>query len=75
MPTKSSKYERSKLGAILDERGLTLKEFAEMVYIKTGYLIAVTNLSNYFTGFKPLKTIEIARKFAETLEIPITDIL
>lgn len=75
MATKTGNYNRSKLGSILDERGLTLKDFAEMVYVKTGYLIAVTNLSNYCTGFKPLKTIEIAKKFAETLEIPITDIL
>lgn len=75
MAAKTGNYERSKLGKILDDRGLSLKDFAEMVYIKTGYLIAVTNLSNYCTGFKPLKTIEIAKKFSETLEIPITDIL
>ena len=75
MAAKTGNYERSKLDQILDDRGLSLKEFAEIVQIKTGYLIAVTNLSNYCTGFKPLKTIEIAKKFAETLEIPITDIL
>ena len=72
---KESKYIRSKLGVILDERNLTLKDFAAMVYDKTGYFIAVTNLSNYCTGFKPLKKIEIAKIFSDTLEIPITDIL
>ena len=72
---KESKYERSKLGVILDERNLTLKDFAAMVYEKKGYFIAVTNLSNYCTGFKPLKKIEIAKIFAETLDLPITDLL
>ena len=46
-----------------------------MVYEKKGYFIAVTNLSNYCTGFKPLKKIEIAKIFAETLDLPITDLL
>jgi hypothetical protein len=72
---KQSKYIRSKLGVILDERNLTLKDFAAMVYEKTGYFIAVTNLSNYCTGFKPLKKIEIAKIFSDTLEVPITDLL
>mgnify|MGYP003344998157 FL=1 len=73
--TQVSKYTRSKLGLILDERGLSLKDFAAMVYEKTGYFIAVTNLSNYCTGFKALKKIQVAKMFADTLEIPITDIL
>lgn len=73
--TQESKYKRSKLGLILDERGLSLKDFAAMVYEKTGYFIAVTNLSNYCTGFKELKKIQVAKMFADTLEIPITDIL
>ena len=72
---KESKYIRSKLGVFLDERNLTLKDFAAMVYEKTGYFIAVTNLSNYCTGFKPLKKIEIAKIFSDTLEVPITDLL
>lgn len=72
---QESKYTRSKLGMILDERGLSLKDFAAMVYEKTGYFIAVTNLSNYCTGFKELKKIQVAKMFADTLEVPITDIL
>jgi hypothetical protein len=75
MPQSTKSLTRSKLGTILDERELTLKQFAAMVYEKTGYLIAVTNLSNYCTGYKPIKTVEIAIYFAETLEVPITDIL
>jgi hypothetical protein len=75
MEKKEKQYQRSKLGTILDERGLTLRDFATMVYEKTGYLIAVTNLSNYCTGFRPIKKIEIAKMFADTLEVQITDIL
>lgn len=75
MEKKEKTYQRSKLGTILDERGLTLRDFATMVYEKTGYLIAVTNLSNYCTGFRPIKKIDIAKMFADTLEVQITDIL
>ncbi len=67
--------QKSKLGQIIKQRGLTQKEFAEMVFQKTGYLIAVTNLSNYCSGYKNIKKIDTIQKFAETLEIPITDIL
>ena len=67
--------ERSKLGQIIREKGLTQKEFAEMVFQKTGYLIAVTNLSNYCSGYKEIRKIDTAKKFAETLEVPITEIL
>lgn len=68
-------YERSKLGKLLDERGLTLKEFAEILYEKTGYLIAITNLSNFCTGYRQIKKIEIAKNFAKALDVDITEIL
>jgi hypothetical protein len=68
-------YDRSKLGVLLDERNLTLKDFAALVYEKTGYLIAITNLSNYCTGYKPIKKVETAMFFAQALEVPLTDIL
>lgn len=74
MPKRKNE-ERSKLGKILTERGLTLKQFAEMVFEKTGYFIAVTNLSNFATGFRQIKKIEIARYFAETLDVDLKDIL
>ena len=72
---KEATYQRSKLGVILKDRDLTLKEFAELIFIKTGYFIAITNLSNYCTGYRPISSIKVAQKFAETLELPITDIL
>lgn len=67
--------EKSNLGRIIKERGLTQRQFAEMVFQKTGYLIAVTNLSNYCSGYKNIKKIDTIQKFAETLEVPITEIL
>jgi hypothetical protein len=72
---KIKTYQRAKLGNLLDQRGLTLKDFAELVFMKTGYLIAITNLSNYCTGLKPIKKVEIAMHFANTLEVSITEIL
>jgi hypothetical protein len=75
MPKKDRGYEKGKLGSLLAERGITYKEFAEMVFIKTGYFIAISNLCNYATGWKPITRIDIAKHFADTLEVPITDIL
>lgn len=72
---KEPLHKRSKLGIILKEKDLSLKEFAEMIFIKTGYFIAITNLSNYCTGYRAISSIKVAQKFAETLELPITDIL
>ena len=72
---KEVTYQRSKLGVILKDRDLTLKEFAELIFIKTGYFIAITNLSNYCTCYRAISSIKVAQKFAETLELPITDIL
>lgn len=65
----------SKLGRLIRERGMTQKEFATLVYEKTGYFIAVTNLSNYCSGYKPIKKIETAKIFADVLDVPITEIL
>jgi transcriptional regulator with XRE-family HTH domain len=75
MKTTEKPYTRSKLGEILNERGLTLREFAAMVYDKTGYFIAITNLSNYCTGYRKIRTIEMASRLAKTLDVPISDIL
>jgi hypothetical protein len=75
MKTVQKTYTRSKLGQLLDERDLTLKEFAAMVYDKTGYFIAITNLSNYCTGLRAIASIRTAKYFADTLEVPITDVL
>jgi len=67
-------YKRSKLGLMLDARGLTLIKFAEMVYKKTGYLIAISNVSAYCTGYKKLTKISILEKFAITLDCKIEDL-
>ena len=75
MQNKTITRERTKLGKLLDEKGLTLKEFAELVYDKTGYFIAVTPLSNLCTGYRQLKKIEIAKHFATALEVDINEIL
>jgi hypothetical protein len=75
MKTIDKTYTRSKLGKLLDERNLTLKEFAALVYDKTGYFIAITNLSNYCTGLRRCTNIRILQHFADTLEVPINDIL
>lgn len=75
MAKKTREYERSKLGKLLDERNLTLTDFAELVYLKTGYLIAITNLSNYCTGLKPISKVQIAKYFAETLQVDLNDIV
>ena len=72
---KTKLYEMSKLGLILVQRNLTYKEFATLVYEKTGYFIAVGNLCNYATGWKPINRIDIAQRFADTLEVNITDII
>lgn len=75
MPKNTKSYTRSKLGGLLQERGYSLRQFAELVYDKTGYTIAITNLSNYCTGLRQIKSIRLASYFAETLGVPITDIL
>ncbi len=75
MKTKEKTYNRSKLGKLLDEKDLTLKEFASMVFDKTGYFIHITNLSNYCTGFREIRRIDTAKYFAETLDVPVTDII
>lgn len=67
--------EKSKLGKLIKDRGLTQREFAELVFEKTGYIIAVTNLSNYCSGYKKLKKIETAQIFADVLGCSITDII
>lgn len=75
MAAKTGDYNRSKLGLLLKERELSLKDFAELVYNTTGYIIAITNLSNYCTGYRKIGRIETAKFFADTLEVSITDIL
>lgn len=67
--------EKSKLGKAIKDKGLTQKEFAELLFQKTGYFIAVTNLSNFCSGFRTIKKIETARMFADVLEVDLNEIL
>jgi hypothetical protein len=72
---KEKKYQTSKLGMLLKERGITQREFAQMLFEKSGYLIHTTNLSNLCTGFRSIKKIQTAQKFADVLNVPINEIL
>lgn len=65
----------SKLGQAIKAKGYTQKEFAQKVYEETGYFIAVTNLSNYCSGYKKLVKIDTAKNFAQVLDVHINDIL
>lgn len=67
--------KQSKLGKLIREKGMTQKQFAEAVFTQKGYFIAVTNLSNYCSGYKQIKKIETAKIFADVLGVEITDIL
>jgi len=72
---RKRKRRRSKLGMLLDDKGYTLKEFASLVYYKTGYLIHIQNLSTYCSGQRKIVRIDTAQKFAETLGVDLKDIL
>lgn len=67
--------KQSKLGKLIREKGMTQKEFAEMLYAKHGYFIALTNLSNFCSGYKSIKKIDTAKMFADVLEVDITEVL
>jgi len=68
-------HRKSKLGKILNERGYSLKDFATMVYNKTGYLIHLQNLSTLCSGNRKIVRIDMAQKFADTLGVDIKDII
>jgi len=72
---RKRKRRRSKLGMLLDEKGYTLKDFAALVYDKTGYLIHIQNLSTICSGHRKIVRIDTAQKFAETLGVDLKDIL
>jgi len=67
--------KQSKLGRLLTERGLTQAQFAEMVYERTGYFINIQNVSNLCTGFRKIKKLDMAIRFAQTLDVDIKDLL
>jgi hypothetical protein len=67
--------EKSKLGQLIKDRGMTQREFAERVFTETGYFIALSNLCNYCSGYKTLKKVETAKIFAKVLQVPLEEIL
>lgn len=69
------KEHKTKLSKLLVERKLNQRQFAELVYDKTGYLVHLQNLSNLVTGLKTIKTIAVAQAFATTLGVTIEDII
>lgn len=68
-------HKSSKLGEIVKKRGFTLTQLGSLIYDKTGHYISVQNLSSYCTGFRRIGTIEMAKRIADSLEVPVSDIV
>jgi transcriptional regulator with XRE-family HTH domain len=66
---------KTKLALLLEQKGLNQREFAELVYEKTGFIMHLQNISNYHTGYKQIRTIKIAQIIAETLDVSILDVI
>ena len=69
------KQHKTKLSKLLADNQLNQRQFAELVYERTGYLVHLQNLSNLVTGLKTIKTIAVAQAFATTLGVKIEDII
>jgi len=69
-PTRKTKF-----GQLLDNRGLSLSEFGELLYNKTGHFMLPNNISNYATGYKKISTIKLATLFAKALNVDLTEII
>ncbi len=67
--------QKTKLALLLEQKGLNQREFAELVYEKTGFIMHLQNISNYHTGYKQIRTIKIAQIIAETLDVSILDVI
>jgi transcriptional regulator with XRE-family HTH domain len=71
----SEPKQKTKLALLLEQKGLNQREFAELVYEKTGFIMHLQNISNYHTGYKQIRTIKIAQIIAETLDVSILDVI
>jgi hypothetical protein len=69
------KLKRSKLGELIDQKELTYKEFAELVFAETGFFIHKENVCNYATGLREIKTLKLAINFAKALNVDVNDII
>jgi transcriptional regulator with XRE-family HTH domain len=75
MAQQQQRVKGSKLQDILTERGLTQQDFAATLYEKTGFFISPQHLSNFCTGYRQLKKLDMAMAFAQTLEVDVTAIV
>lgn len=71
----SEPKQKTKLALLLEQKGLNQREFAELVYEKTGFIMHLQNISNYHTGYKQIRTIKIAQIIAETLDVSILEVI
>jgi len=51
------KSRETKFGKLLDKRELSLSEFGELLFNKTGHFMLPNNISNYATGYKKISSI------------------
>ena len=69
------KSRETKFGKLLDKRELSLSEFGELLFNKTGHFMLPNNISNYATGYKKISSIKLATLFAKALDVEINDLI
>ena len=69
------KSRESKFGKLLDKRELSLSEFGELLFNKTGHFMLPNNISNYATGYKKISSIKLATLFAKALGVEINELI
>jgi hypothetical protein len=69
------RVRETKFGQLLNNRKLSLSEFGELLYNKTGHFMLPNNISNYATGYKKISTIKLAKLFAKALDVEIIEII
>ena len=69
------KNRETKFGKLLDKRELSLSEFGELLFNKTGHFMLPNNISNYATGYKKISSIKLATLFAKALDVEINELI
>jgi len=69
------KSRETKFGKLLDKRELSLSEFGELLFNKTGHFMLPNNISNYATGYKKISSIKLATLFAKALDVEINELI
>ena len=72
---KTAVPNRSKLGRIIDEKGLSRREVADALLVQFGYYINTTNMGAYCTGVKVLRNVRYLKMFAQVLGVTIEDLV